>query len=204
MKQKLIATALVSFACVFSASAVTVNVARGIGNTGVTVKDFQDVTLSSGGFYMAVGTYAIVPTVVDYQTLMTSVDSLIQFGASGVSNSTTLAGVLQLSTGITSNGGATPDVWNLKEVYVVVGNAATKALSTDWAILRTTTSTFFPANVALAATTTFSVPSGAALNPIPGAGSVSGNILTLQGVPEPSAALLGALGALSLLRRRRI
>jgi MYXO-CTERM domain-containing protein len=204
MKQKLVATALFSLACAFSASAATVNVARGIGNPGVTVNNFAGQALSAGGFYMAVGTYNTVPTVTDYATLLSSVDALIQFGASGVSNSTTIAGVLQLTAAITSNGGATPELWNSKEIYVIVGNGSSRAASTDFAILRRATPTNFPANVAPVATVNFSVPNGAALNPVAGAGSVSGDTLTLQGIPEPSAALLGALGALGLLRRRRI
>jgi MYXO-CTERM domain-containing protein len=204
MKQKLVSVICVSFACAISASAATINVNRGIGNPGVTVSNFAGTALSAGGFYVAVGTYTTVPTVTNYATLLSSVDALIQFGASGLSSSSgTTAGVLQLTTGITSNGGATPEAWNSQEIYVIVGNGNSRASSTDFAILRTATPTLFPANVTQSVSATFAIPTGAALNPVAGAGSVSGNVLTLQGVPEPSAALLGALGALGLLRRRR-
>lgn len=203
MKQKLIAIVIASSACMLSVNAATINVARGIGNPGVTVNDFSGTALTAGGFYMAVGTYALVPTVTDYATLLTSVNSLIQFGAAGVSNSTTIAGVLQLNAGITFNGGDTPELWNSQEIYLVVGNGATRAASTDFAILRTTTPTLFPANVAPVSTVNFAVPNGAALSPISGAGSLNGNVLTLSGIPEPSTALLGAVGVLGLLRRRR-
>lgn len=203
MKLKLIAIASILSSFVLTANAATINVARGVGNPGVTVNSYSNTPLSSGGFFMAVGAYQLVPTVTDYASLLTAVDALTVFGTPGVSNSTTLAGILQLSTGITSNGGLTPELWNSKEIYVIVGNGATRAASTDFAILRTTNPTLFPANVAPVSTVTFSVPNGTALNPLANAGSVTGNVLTLQGIPEPSAALLGALGALGLLRRRR-
>lgn len=203
MKQKLVSGACLVFSCMLSATAATVNVNRGVGNPGVSVSNFSGTALSSGGFYMAVGTYTIVPTVTDYATLLTSVDALIRFGAAGNSATTvgTTAGILQLGTGITFNGSATPESWNSQEIYVVVGNAATRALSTDFAILRTATPTLFPANVTQAVSATFAAPNGAALNPV--AGSIFGNVLTLRGVPEPSAALLCAFGAIGLLRRRR-
>jgi hypothetical protein len=205
MKQKLIAIALTLSACVLTANAATINVARGVGNPGVTVNDSSNTPLSLGGFYMAVGSYQIVPTVIenDPASLIAAVNALTVFGTPGISNSTTLAGILQLSTGITSNGGLTPELWNSKEIFVVVGDKSTKEASSSFAILRTTSPTLFPANVAPVATVTFSVPNGAALNPIQNAGSVSGNVLRLAPIPEPSTALLGALGALGLLRRRR-
>ena len=89
-------------------------------------------------------------------------------------------------------------------MYFIVGNAATKAASTYWGIYSMTTPAFFPANVTAAGSTPVSIATGAAITPLANAGTVTLNSFALVPlVPEPSAALLGALGALGLLRRRR-
>jgi len=91
-------------------------------------------------------------------------------------------------------------------VYIFVGNAATLASSTAWALIQTAT---IAADIPVEQTYT-AVPS---LGNVPVLGSfgtftgavneASATYNTLQLVPEPSAALLGAIGALALLRRRR-
>ncbi|MEX1049311.1 MAG: hypothetical protein WED15_07270 [Akkermansiaceae bacterium] len=97
-----------------------------------------------------------------------------------------------------------------KAVYLFAGNAATLAGSTAWAL----------AEVGIIAD---DVPFEQEYNASPGGAVILGDIgtfttftggsgaavgtfaaLQLSAIPEPSAALLGALGVLGLLRRRRI
>ena len=93
-------------------------------------------------------------------------------------------------------------------VYVFVGNASTLAGSTAWALQQVSTIAADSPNVQ----SYTAVPSGIA--PVIGSlgtftGAVNGasaSYSTLQlatAVPEPSAAILGVIGALGLLRRRR-
>lgn len=94
-------------------------------------------------------------------------------------------------------------------VYSIFGNAATLALSTEFAMVAigtiqdeaTATATFSsnPINPAIIGTNgTWEGDIGLEL------GTQTYGTLQLAAIPEPSAALLGALGALGLLRRRRI
>lgn len=127
----------------------------------------------------------------------------------------TTFGAAQSDTG-KINGSVTatsPTSLNTKVIHLAVwadGSASYDAAN-SWAIVRTTANTAFPANVANAGSTTFNAALGSNLALVTSKGastpsltdneSISGNSIVL--VPEPSAALLGALGALGLLRRRR-
>lgn len=96
-------------------------------------------------------------------------------------------------------------------MYVFVGNGATLATSTAYALARVA----FIASDEPLAQTYVANPAGAVVLGDIGSlssftGSVTGGSATYSTlrlavpVPEPSAALLGAIGALGLLRRRRI
>lgn len=100
-----------------------------------------------------------------------------------------------------------------RALYVFAGNASTLGGSTAWALKQVATI----ADDEAAENEYFANPLGGAApvigtigsftgEPLPdlGAGSSTFSTLQLAAIPEPSAALLGALGALGLLRRRRI
>jgi MYXO-CTERM domain-containing protein len=99
-----------------------------------------------------------------------------------------------------------------RALYVFAGSASTLGTSTAWALKQVATY----ADDEAAENEYFANPKGGAApvigtigsftgNPLPdlGAGTTTFSTLQLVAVPEPSAALLGALGALGLLRRRR-
>ncbi len=91
------------------------------------------------------------------------------------------------------------------DVFLSNGPGVSTA-GTEWVVFTRTTPLAFPANVVPAGNTTYTVSSSAVVTFLAkgdiGNGFTNANTLNL--VPEPSAALLGALGALGLLRRRRI
>lgn len=203
MKTKQLIAALIAFSSFGALEAATINVARGTGQPGVSVLNQAGTALSTGGYTIAVGSFSTVPTITDYASLVSAVGSFNVFGQSPSSSSGTTVGLLQLSTGITSNGGLTPELWNSQLIYLVIGNASTLAASDQFAIVRSANNTAFPANVAPASTTNFSTATGASIVSLANAGTISGNTLKLVGVPEPSVALLGALGVFGLVRRRR-
>ena len=90
-------------------------------------------------------------------------------------------------------------------VYVGIGPVNTATGQGQWALFRTAGNTPFPTDVSsVSATATVNFHNTTAGNVV----AVAGNNYTYQGnvvnfVPEPSAALLGALGVVGLLRRRR-
>jgi len=93
-------------------------------------------------------------------------------------------------------------------VYIFVGNAATLAGSTAWALTQVSTIAADIPNEQLYT----GVPSAGTVPVLGTIGTFTGAVnsvslpyttLQLQVIPEPSAALLGAIGALGLLRRRR-
>jgi len=185
-------------------NAATISLSRGTGNPGI-IASANAIPLSTGGYYIGVGSYASVPVVTtDPATLLTAVNSLNVFASVVAPTSGTTIGTMTGS--FTSLGGATPSDFNLQQMYFIVGNAATKAASTYWGIYSMTTPAFFPANVTAAGSTPVAIATGAAITPLANAGTVTSNSFALVNtvpIPEPSAALLGALGALGLLRRRR-
>lgn len=194
-----------------NSNAATIAVGQGFGtNVGIVAKQqFANggAVLSGGGYYLSVGTFATEPTITDFATLLAAVSSFSSFAEL---TSPTAAGATQGSIvgSFTSTGGADPAVFNTKSIYMLVGNGATRAASTEWAIINTGVA--FPANVTLSGSTPVTLSSINSFTTLANAGTeidiASGtgkDQLQLVGVPEPSAALLGAIGVLGLLRRRR-
>jgi hypothetical protein len=121
----------------------------------------------------------------------------------------------QFGTAVTDTGSVNgaftatgPTEVNNDVIFVYVGIGAgvnTVAGSGQWALFRTATNTAFPSDVTNAlASSTVQFHNATAGNVVLAAGNnhqYTGN--TVNFVPEPSAALLGALGVVGLLRRRR-
>lgn len=206
MKTKLVILALFSVTLT-AVNAATIAVGRGIGNPGI-VASFGGTPLSSGGYYIGVGTFTNALGVTELPTITTEFSSLLaavasfDVFASGLAP-TTGATIGTITGSFVGTGAPDTSVFNLKPIYFVIGNGTTQANSTAFGIFGTVANTAFPANVAATVSTSVTLSSGLAIAPLPNAGTVTGNGFGVVGIPEPSAALLGALGALGLLRRRR-
>lgn len=184
---KLLKIAMILSSIATMSNAATITVSAGFGAQGFNVT--TDGLTSLPSFFVGVGGFAS--------------GTFTQFGTS-VTDSAKVNAVVQ-ATG--------PTTLNTQVINLFVGNGDSVATSTSYVILKPNANTAFPADVTTAAGVTLAatVGSGYTLVASEGAswdagktlGGVAGNGL-ITFVPEPSAALLGAIGAIGLLRRRRI
>lgn len=177
----------------------------------------QAVTTSTGalipdqGGYTAIG-YFSVPDVELLNYTPTELASAFQiFGSSGVFGFGGIGGVYD-STALGGRVGAASPFFG-KNVYVLNTNAATILDSTQALIFKSNLT--FPNDSAdpldasllvelgSSGTYVFGGQAGPAVEIAPGFSVPTVQMAPLNVIPEPSAALLGAIGVLGLLRRRR-
>mgnify|MGYP003576667777 CR=1 FL=1 len=186
---------------------------RGLTNPGDALGGTNG-GISGGGGVVAVGFFS-----TDNLSEVTSGSSLLALFTAFPTSATTGA--------FTQGGGAGPrGVFSLgapasqvagseflgKNMYLLVGNGTTLANSTEFLVVKNT-KTFDAADdgVATGVTVTFNAANstvllGSVLNDVRttnGDTSVTPGWGTIVPIPEPSAALLGLLGAIGLIRRRR-
>jgi hypothetical protein len=221
MKTKLaIASAFIALVVSSNAAVYSVNnVVTGDGSSDALYQNKND-TLSSGGI-VAMGYFPLnyvfnVTDPVNFTNTLLNLDldnfTQITSALTG-SASASLSGSFSGYVEAANFQGATITVGNVllnRPLYVFAGNAATLAGSTEWALKQVATiSDDSPLEQTYLAN-----PFGGAAPKIGSFGTFTGDASgfgsstyqTLQlapAVPEPSAALLGAIGALGLLRRRR-
>lgn len=181
-KIKLIATLLVASGL---SQAATITITAGFGAQGIHVT--EDGTNSLGTFLVSVGGYE--------ESVYTQFANVIQDTTPKINGSIT---------------GTAPTSLNGKLIHLFVGNGTTVENSSSYVILSGSAS--FPTDVTVATGVTYLATVGSNLTlvasqaadwyPTLTLGGAAGNGY-IQFVPEPSTALLGAIGALGLLRRRR-
>ena len=213
MKLKLtIAAALV--AVVSQANAATYSISNVVtgGTSDVLFENFDGTALNGG--IVALGYFATTAPSSSLDDIQTTIASFtLQTSALTGTYSADLDGSFPgyvqatdfLGTSIT-----TPSALIGKTMYLFAGNASTLAASTAWALSAVATiaddvpfNQLYVANPAgttiLGNIGTFDTFTGDV-----GLGVGTYNTLKLaQAIPEPSTALLGAIGAIALLRRRR-
>jgi len=204
MKIKLLILAFGLTAC---ASAVTINVGTGFGTgVGIFAQTSNGTDLTTGGYYIGIGTFASAPVINDQAGLIVAVAGFQELVSvlSPTSGGTTgkIAGAF-VSTNI---------AFNSAPIYFMVGNLGTRALSTEFAIFSMSPNANFPAAMGGSGATAITVGNIGQMNTITGAGleidSAAGTsdrlkLASITPIPETSTTLLGAIGALALLRRRR-
>lgn len=206
MKLKAIALVLIASASsVFGAS--TLNLRNfSSASAGLPIVDAAGDALAVGTFFANAGYFS---TTLDFATA-TFEDIRTSFV--GIDNTPVAAGTRSgLFTGQTFNGTLSSDLIG-KNAYIVVGNNANLAEATLFAIFDAKTTftgpdSFGNSNQTLDALAVDNIVYGL-LTPVRTQPSGLNNAAFVNGVqlvavPEPSALLLGAVGALGLLRRRR-
>jgi hypothetical protein len=227
MKSKLItfaltiASASTSFGALYTVTTGATANSNGIAPTGLLTDVAAPALIGAYTGYQSPGTPGIVAYGV-FSTLTSStllqaatkgqiIGDFTQFGASGSFNSAGPSGQKGLFSRA-SSATVTGSVFDAKNIYILVGNGLSFAESTEFLVLKN--STLFsaaqdaiptPANVTITTANTELLFGRqiADLRTTTSDASVTPGWGTAIAVPEPSAALLGALGALGLLRRRR-
>lgn len=179
MKTKAILAALAL--SVGMAKAATVTVTAGFGAQGLSV--YNGPASLATNFYVAVGNY--------------SGGSFTQFSTT-IEDTGKVNGVFTAQAPVSLNG---------LPVHLWVGTGPIGAADTSFVILSANVGTAFPPDVAAAGGPTFNAALGSNLSVVTTSeGAVfdgAANSITLVPIPEPSVALLGALGVVGLMRRRR-
>jgi hypothetical protein len=204
MKIKSLLIAIALTAC---SSAVTLNVGTGFGTgVGIIAQTSNGTDLTSGGYYIGLGTFASAPATGTQSQLISAVGGFQELtSATSPTSGGTQGKIAGSFVSINTD-------FNSKPIYFLIGNAATKAASTEFAIFTMSPATSFPAAMGGSGATAITVGNINQINTFAGAGteidSASGvsdrvKLASVVVIPETSTSLLGALGALALLRRRR-
>ncbi|MFC7339104.1 PEP-CTERM sorting domain-containing protein [Haloferula chungangensis] len=173
---KMLKCIILTAALTASASAATVGISPGFGAANGIVVTVDGVQTNYG--------LSVLGLVSDAQILFGSMQTL----ASGA----------KISGSFAANG---PVSLNNEEIYLRVDAGG------GWALLSTTQT--FPADVSSAALSSTVIFSNSSATSIDSTGGIMGveftnaNTLNFVTIPEPSVAILGALGMLGLVRRRR-
>lgn len=187
------------------------NVVNGIGSTDALYQNVDNSLLSGG--IVALGYFASGTPSSSLDDIAITISSFtLQASALAGSNSDSLGGSFAGFVEANLVDGADITAGNSllgKSVYIFVGNASTLAGSTAWALApvgtivddvpveNQYTAQPFGVTPLIGSVGSFTGNAG-------GQGSSTFTTLKLaQAIPEPSAALLGAIGAMALLRRRR-
>jgi hypothetical protein len=205
-KVLILVTAATGFA--HGATVISIKNYATLNTVGVPILDTTgNAITSAGGRGISIGYFT---TGFDFATA-TAATIKSNFTIFGSTTSFTQNGMFNTSISVPLPANDTS--FTGKTIYTVIGNAATTAAASAFAVM--TANVLFPtvdagSNGAATSLTTaashvvfgqlmapVTQPSGTATYP-------QGVQILTEAVPEPSAALLGALGALGLLRRRRI
>ena len=194
-KLTLVAAAVLSMASAANAATIALN--KGL-SPGFTVQNSSGTAIQS---FVFVGTFAGGANPSGDVTQIASNFNI--FGtAVSIAAGATISGAVDYS------GLVEDELFETLKIFIVVANSANLATATQIGVFGNTPVTSFPADVTAAGSSNFNVNTFGNVEAIGGFGNKVDNasgadVLTLVPVPEPSAALLGALGVVALLRRRR-
>lgn len=219
----LISMSLPSFGALYTLANGAGSTASGIqtvsGNTfrgGTLAGDALGGTnagISAGAGVTAIGIFSTeVFTGLDASQILAT---FTQFGASGAFAAASTSGQRSIFS-LPTSGTVTGSSFSNKNIFLLVGNATTLGASNEFLIVKTNT-LFTDAQDALPTALAVTVRPDANSTVLFGATNLNvfttnSDTVTTAGwtmaaagpaIPEPSAALLGAIGALGLLRRRR-
>ena len=163
------------------------------------------ITVSSGlpaqGFLVTLGGVQTANHLVSVGNFNAGTSTFSSFGSLLI-DTDKVNGVFAATSPTSFNG-------TIIDVFVGLGTTIEESMTSgNWVVIRTNANTTFPADVSGTGSATFAMTLPTTVSII-GEGNVGhgfatlGSTNTINFVPEPSTALLGALGVFGLLRRRR-
>ncbi|WP_193213741.1 PEP-CTERM sorting domain-containing protein [Luteolibacter marinus] len=170
---------------------------------GVQAAAGGELLTGTSSYYLTVGTYGTAPVVNDLASFMAAVSDFVPLTAVG--GAVVTLGSADAGTISGSFVGVGPDALSSAPIYIFLSNTADYTLATEIAVLRASTQVFAnPVSGSGSVTVTPSV-SGlvGVVGQITDVATGTDYVTMVQAVPEPSIALLGALGLFGLVRRRR-
>lgn len=192
MKQKLIITAIIS--CIAgSLNAATVTVGGGIGATNNQITVRLD-GVQTANHYISLGSWNAITSTFTEFTAPVADTAFINGSFANTTNTAVNNQIVHVWVGLTST-----RTFDLTSNWVLFKGSADQAFGADISsALSTTTVTL--SNF----TTAVNVAQSTSYNEVAPVAGVNGPYINFVTIPEPSVALLGAVGVLGLLRRRRI
>jgi hypothetical protein len=207
---------------VLSANAATYTLTNNFGTDSSAVVDASGIRLTGNGVNGTVigsagfGYFTTDSAVTSATSGATLIDSdFVEFGSNaGLFNDptfpTNFEGIFSRQGAVT---GTNLDPFTGKNIYLVISNASTLSGGTQYLVYKLDAQ--FGAQAGEPINSTITIDSQAlagtlllgSIGPdrtVGGVDSLAEPSFQLQAIPEPSAALLGGLGALALLRRRRV
>ena len=211
--KKQITTLLITVICalpIYGFTVSTTNLVDTSSDGALPVVDTSDTQITHLGGVLATGYFA---TVADGDLATTEFSSLLadfdQLGGSlAFDNSFNIDALFDVSLGDAIGAGSD---FIGKSVYIVMGNGSSLATSSELAVFKDSSLTFDEDTNSPGGSVVITpgdLPSGLLVGSIGGPETVSGttfdnSIILAQNIPEPSVTILGLLGMLGLLRRRR-
>lgn len=191
MKLKLVKTAALACLLAGSAQAATITVSGGIGSTTNQITVRLD-GVQTANHYISVGSWD--GTTFTQFTAPSADTGFINGSFANTTNTGVNGQVVHVWVGLTSTRTFDPSAnWVL---FKAINNAAFGADISSVSSATTVTLSNF--------TTAVNVAQSDSYNEVLPVSGANGPYINFVTVPEPSATLLGAIGALGLLRRRRI
>ena len=183
-----------------SANAATIALNKGL-SPGFIVQDSTGANIQS---FIFIGTYTNGTNPADGTAPADLVANFKVFGALAAP----IAAAGTISGNVDYNGVLAASNFNTLKMFMFVANNANLAAATQVGLFGNVPASAFPADVAASGSFNFNVNVFGNVEVIAGAGgkvdnATGADVLRLVAIPEPSTALLGALGVLALVRRRR-
>ena len=155
-------------------------------------------------YYLTVGTYAAPPVVSDLNSFLAAISSFVPLRAV-TTNAVVTVGAASTGSIGGSFVGVGPAELSSAPIYVFISNNADYTLATQFAVVRASTQVFpnpVSGSGSVAVTSSLTGLVGV-VGGITDAPTGFDYVTMVQAVPEPSTALLGLLGVVGLIRRRR-
>ena len=205
---------------IYTVTTGTTATSNGIANSAGL--QFQNASVpatftSAGPGTVAIGYFSITDSAITAATsASTLIDSFNNWNTSGTSTFNSPGpsqqrGVFSITAAARDLTVGTGTSFNLKNMYVFVGNGTSYANSTEFLVLKLSHTfnsaesgpTAFSKTVSLATATLLFGSNDNDVRTTSADSSVTAGWNTAAPIPETSTSLLGAIGALALLRRRR-